>query len=590
MTLGGQPLLTGAELIISPGDRIALVGRNGSGKSTLLRIAAGELTADKGDRFLHPKSSLRYLPQEPDLSGFPTVLDYVLDGLPALESEHKAKALLAELNVGEDRDPVTLSGGESRRAALAAVISAEPDILLLDEPTNHLDLLAIEWLESTLQGLRSAVCVISHDRRLLSRVTRQTVWLDRGRTKTLNRGFSAFEAWRDQVLEEEERDAHKLDRKILDEEHWMRYGVTARRKRNMRRVGELADLRRNVKEQRRPSDALAMTAQETKSSGALVIEAEHISKSFDDAPIVKDFSLRIMRGDRVGLIGANGAGKTTLLNMLTGALAPDSGEVRLGARLEMVSLDQRRASLDPTTTLTDAITGGGSDFVTINGLKKHVAGYLKDFLFQPNQMRTAIGRLSGGERGRLMLARALTAPSNLLVLDEPTNDLDLETLDLLQELLLDYPGTVLLVTHDRDFLDRVVSSVIVAEGEGRWREYIGGYEDMVSQRGAGLSENVRAKASTERGSAKENPRATSRKKMSFHQKHALETLPKRMEKLHVQIASLEVKLADAQLHARNPKAFGHALELHGKARAELEAAEEEWLHLEMLKEELGAPT
>jgi len=585
LTLGGQPLLTGAELIISPGDRIALVGRNGSGKSTLLRIAAGELTADKGERFLHPKSSLRYLPQEPDLAGFPTVLDYVLDGLPALESEHKAKALLAELNVGEDRDPTSLSGGESRRAALAAVISAEPDILLLDEPTNHLDLLAIEWLESTLQGLRSAVCVISHDRRLLSKVTRQTVWLDRGRTKTLNRGFSAFEAWRDQVLEEEERDAHKLDRKILDEEHWMRYGVTARRKRNMRRVGELADLRRNVKEQRRPSDSLAMTAQETKSSGALVIEAENISKSYDDVPIVKDFSLRIMRRDRVGLVGANGAGKTTLLNMLTGALEPDSGEVRLGARLEMVSLDQRRASLSPTTTLTDAITGGGSDFVTINGVKKHVAGYLKDFLFQPNQMRTAIGKLSGGERGRLMLARALTAPSNLLVLDEPTNDLDLETLDLLQELLLDYPGTVLLVTHDRDFLDRVVSSVIVAEGEGRWREYIGGYEDMVAQRGAGLSEIVRAKVASERP-AKGAVRAASKKKMSFHQKHALETLPKRMESLRAQIVGFEAKIADAQLHARDPKAFARALAAHGKARAELETAEEEWLHLEMLREEL----
>jgi ABC transport system ATP-binding/permease protein len=577
LTLGGLPLLNGAELAIAPGDRIALVGRNGSGKSTLLRIAAGELTADHGERFLHPKASLRYLPQEPDLAGFKSVLDFVLADLPELESEHRARALMAELGVVEDRDPASLSGGEARRAALARVIAAEPDILLLDEPTNHLDLLAIEWLETTLKGLRSAVCVISHDRRLLSRLTRTTVWLDRGRTRTLDRGFSAFEAWRDQVLEEEERDAHKLERKIVDEEHWMRYGVTARRKRNMRRVGELADLRKESRETRRAPDGLAMAAQEAKASGALVIEAEHISKAYDDNVIVKDFSLRVMRGDRVGLLGANGAGKTTLLNLLTGALEPDSGEVRLGARVNMVSLDQRRASLDPSTTLTDAITGGGSDWVEINGQKRHVAGYLKDFLFQPNQMRTAIGKLSGGERGRLMLARALTVASNLLVLDEPTNDLDLETLDLLQELLADYPGTVLLVSHDRDFLDRVVTSVIASEGEGKWREYFGGYEDMVAQRGYGLMPLADAKP--EKAKSKEGPRAAPKKKMSFNQKHALDTLPKRMAKLQAEVAALEARLADASFHERDANGFAKAIESHSSKRSELETAENEWLEL-----------
>jgi ATP-binding cassette subfamily F protein uup len=586
LTLGGQPLLSGAELAIAPGDRIALVGRNGSGKSTLLKIAAGELTADNGERYVHPKASLRFLAQEPDLGGFASVLDYVLAGLPALESEHRARAMLAELGVGEDQDPGSLSGGEARRAALVRVIAAEPDILLLDEPTNHLDLLAIEWLETTLQSLRSAVCVISHDRRLLSRLTRSTVWIDRGKTRMLDRGFSAFEAWRDKALEEEERDAHKLDRKIVDEEHWMRYGVTARRKRNMRRVGELADLRKERREGRRPSDALNMVAQEAKSSGALVIEAEGISKSWGDLEVVKDFSLRVMRGDRVGLIGANGAGKTTLLNLLTGGRAPDAGEVRIGARVNMVSLDQRRASLSPTTTLTDAITGGGSDWVEINGAKRHVAGYLKDFLFQPNQMRTAIGKLSGGERGRLMLARALTTPSNLLVLDEPTNDLDLETLDLLQELLSDYPGTVLLVTHDRDFLDRVVTSTIVSEGEGQWREYFGGYEDMVAQRGFGLVANGEAKQA-DKLKARGAPRAPPKKKMSFHQKHALETLPKRMEALHRELAALEAKLADASLHARDPNGFDRAMAQHSAKRAELEAAETEWLELELLREELA---
>ena len=586
LTLGGQPLLSGAELSIAPGDRIALVGRNGSGKSTLLRIAAGELVADHGERFLHPKASLRYLPQEPDLTGYATVLDYVLADLPALESEHKVRAMMTELDVVEDRDPKSLSGGEARRAALARVIAAEPDILLLDEPTNHLDLIAIEWLETTLKSLRSAVCVISHDRRLLSRLTRTTVWLDRGRTRTLDQGFSAFEAWRDKTLEEEERDAHKLDRKIVDEEHWMRYGVTARRKRNMRRVGELADLRTQRRDAQRVPGGLSMVAQDAKTSGALVIEAEHVSKSFGDRPIVSDFSLRVMRRDRIGLIGANGAGKTTLLNLLTGELAPDSGEVRRGARVDMVSLDQRRASLDPTTTLTDAITGGGSDWVEINGLRKHVAGYLKDFLFQPNQMRTAIGKLSGGERGRLMLARALTTPSNLLVLDEPTNDLDLETLDLLQELISDYPGTVLVVTHDRDFLDRVVTSVLVAEGDGKWQEYFGGYEDMVAQRGYGLTPLAEGKAAPEKGKPRGAARAAPKKKMSFHQKHALETLPKRIDLLHREVAALEARLADANLHERDPKGFAKAIEAHAAKRAEFEAAEMEWLELEMLREQL----
>ena len=325
-------------------------------------------------------------------------------------------------------------------------------------------------------------------------MTRATIWLDRGRTRRLDQGFGAFEAWRDVKLEEEELERHKLDRKIVNEEHWMRYGVTARRKRNMRRVGELADLRSERREALRSVGVAAMIAQDTKASGALVIDAERISKSYGDREIVRDFSMRVMRRDRIGVIGANGAGKTTLINILTGALAPDSGVVRLGANVTMASLDQQRASLEPTTTLVDALTGGGSDYVTINGERRHVMGYMRDFLFPPEQARTPIGKLSGGERGRLMLARALAKPSNLMVLDEPTNDLDIETLDLLQELLGDYAGTILIVSHDRDFLDRVATSVVVGEGDGRWVEYAGGYSDMVAQRGYGLAGPLAAPA------------------------------------------------------------------------------------------------
>ena len=362
LTLGGAPLLDGAELSISAGDRIAVVGRNGSGKSTLFRIAAGETAADRGTRFVQPSARLAYLPQEPDVSGFRTTLDYVLAGLSEVDHSHAARAMMAELGLDPAADPGRLSGGEARRAALVRVLNVEPDILLLDEPTNHLDLVAIEWLEARLAASRSALALISHDKRLLADLTRATIWLDRGRTRRLEEGFGAFEAWRDVKLEEEELERHKLDRKIVNEEHWMRYGVTARRKRNMRRVGELADLRRERREALRSVGVASMIAQDTKASGALVIDAERISKSYDDRPIVSDFSLRVMRRDRIGIIGANGSGKTTLINLLTGALEPDSGSVRLGANVTTATLDQQRASLEPMTTLVDALTGGGSDY------------------------------------------------------------------------------------------------------------------------------------------------------------------------------------------------------------------------------------
>jgi ABC transport system ATP-binding/permease protein len=587
LTLGGAPLLDGAELSISAGDRIAVVGRNGSGKSTLFRIAAGQTAADRGTRFVQPSARLAYLPQEPDVSGFATTLDYVLAGLGEFDDPYAARAMMAELGLDPAADPGRLSGGEARRAALVRALSAEPEILLLDEPTNHLDLVAIEWLEARLAASRSALALISHDKRLLADLTRATIWLDRGRTRRLDRGFGAFEAWRDIKLEEEELERHKLDRRIVDEEHWLRYGVTARRKRNMRRAAELAELRRERRDARRSVGAAAMIVQDAKSSGALVIDAERISKAYDGRAIVRDFSIRAMRGDRIGVVGANGAGKTTLVNLLTGALAPDSGTVRLGANVMMATLDQQRASLEPATTLVDALTGGGSDYVTINSERRHVLGYMRDFLFAPEQARTPIGKLSGGERGRLMLARALAQPSNLMVLDEPTNDLDIETLDLLQELLGDYAGTILVVSHDRDFLDRVATSVIVGEGDGRWVEYAGGYSDMVAQRGRGLAGPLAAPIEAgEKPDRRPADRAAPRRKLGFNETRALETLPRRIDELRRDLDAIERKLADADFPVREPSAFIDATKAYAELREALAGAEDEWLGLEILREEL----
>ncbi len=592
LSFGGTALLTEAELSVSQGERLCLVGRNGSGKSTLLKIAAGLIEPDSGRRFLQPDARVAYLPQEPHFAGFETALAYVEAGLGPADDRHRALLLLNELGLCGEEDPHRLSGGEARRVALARVLAPEPDILLLDEPTNHLDLPAIEWLESELSHLRSALVLISHDRRFLQNLSRRTVWLDRGMTRDFDRGFAVFEAWRDQMLEEEEQRVHKLERKIVMEEDWLRYGVTARRKRNQKRLAGLLSLRKDKREgersQARATSTVKLQTSDAEISGKLVIEAKALAKSFEERPIVKDFAIRIFRGDRLGIVGANGAGKTTLINLLTGTLEPDSGSVRLGANLVMATLDQNRASLAPQTSLKDALTGGGSDYVEVGGARRHVMGYMKDFLFGPEQAGTPIGRLSGGERGRLMLARALALPSNLLVLDEPTNDLDLETLDLLQEMLADYQGTLILVSHDRDFLDRVASSVLVSEGERRWIEYAGGYSDMVAQRGAGVSAkaaSVKAPAeSSKQPSAAKEPKT--KRKLSFNEKHALETLPKRIAQLQAKAGELKGVLADADLYARDPARFAKTSEALAKLETELAEAEEAWLELEILREEI----
>jgi ATP-binding cassette subfamily F protein uup len=589
LTFGADPLLAGAGLSVTAGDRVCLVGRNGSGKSTLLRIAAGLIPPDAGRRFAQPGATIRYLPQEPDFAGFATTLAYVEAGLgdAAAADHYRATYLLEQLGLTGTEDPQKLSGGEARRTALARVLAPEPDVLLLDEPTNHLDLPGIEWLEQELAGMRSGIVLISHDRRLLERISRTTVWLDRGVTRVLDQGFAHFEAWRDQVLEQEETERHKLGRKIVMEEDWLRYGVTARRKRNQKRLGDLHALRKKHKEQRGALGRVKLEAAEADLSGRLVIVAEGITKSYGDRTVVQDFSTRIIRGDRVGIVGQNGAGKTTLLNMLTGKLAPDTGEVKLGTNLAEVELDQRRDSLDPLQTLSQALTGGAGDTVTVGGQNRHVVSYMKDFLFGPEQANTPVGVLSGGERGRLTLARAFATPSNLMVLDEPTNDLDLETLELLQERLADYTGTVLLVSHDRDFLDRVVTSVIATEstkGEtARWIEYAGGYTDMLAQRGP-----VRA-ATVASGKSRPAPPVAARstaRKMTFKDKHALETLPNRIAGLEAEIAQLNAALSDSGLYARHPDTFAAATKALEAAQTALAAAEEQWLALEMLREEL----
>ncbi len=590
LTFGGTPLLSGVELSVSQGERVCLIGRNGSGKSTLLKIVAGLIDADRGSRFVQPGATIRYLPQEPDFAGAATTLAYVEAGLSPGDDHYQAQYLLERLGLTGQEDPAHLSGGEARRAALARVLAPSPDILLLDEPTNHLDLSTIEWLESELASRRSALVMISHDRRFLSNLSRATAWLDRGQTRRIEKGFAAFEAWRDEVLAEEEREQHKLDRKIVAEEHWLRYGVSGRRKRNVKRLGNLFALREQRRDYRGAMGKANLAATEAEASGKLVIEAKRISKSYGERAIIDDFSIRVARGDRVGIVGPNGAGKTTLINILTGTDTPDSGTIRLGANIEMATLDQHRESLDPKSTLAETLTGGRGDTITVGGKSKHVVSYMKDFLFTQEQARTPLEALSGGERGRLMLARALAKPSNLLVLDEPTNDLDLETLDVLEEMLGDYDGTVILISHDRDFLDRVVTSVIVPEGRGKWVEYAGGYSDMLAQRGEDLQEKAVKSAPVEQ--AKDTkpapaPSASSgKRRLSFNEKHALETLPKTMAKLQKDIAGYQQQLDDPQLYAKDRKAFDTASAAIAKAHAELEAAEEKWLALEILREEI----
>ncbi len=590
LTFGGDPIFSGVSLAVGEGDRLCLVGRNGSGKSTLLRIAAGLVEPDAGTRFVQPGAAIGYLRQEPDFGGAATLGDWVAAELPP-EERYRAEIEMDAFGVTAAQAPDAASGGERRRAALARLFAGGPDLLLLDEPTNHLDIAAIEALETRLSETRTGFVLISHDRALLKRVTRGVLWVDRGVVRRSEEGFAGFEAWRDRVFAEEEEAAHKLDRLIKQEAKWAVEGISARRTRNQGRLRRLAALREERSGRVAPAGTAAMALEGAGTSGKLVAEASGISKRFEGRAVVSGFSTRIMRGDRVALIGPNGAGKTTLLKMLTGELAPDAGSVRLGTGLELAVFDQNRARLDPGATLWETLTGdaelgvsGKNDQLLVRGRPKHVVAYLKDFLFDERQARGPVRALSGGERARLLLARIMAKPANLLVLDEPTNDLDVETLDLLQELVADFDGTVLLVSHDRDFIDRVATSVIAFEGEGRIVEYAGGYTDHLAQRApaAHAAPEARSPAPKEDGLRA----AREKKKLGFKEARRLEQLPGEIEKFEREIAKLETLLSDPELYARQPETFVKATAaLEQRQEAKL-AAEDEWLELEALRESL----
>ncbi len=590
LTFGGKPLIEEASFSVHTGDRIALIGRNGSGKSTLLKIAAGITDASDGDVTSDRNATVRYLAQAPDMADYATVGEYISKGLGPMDDPHRASYLATELGLDETRSPQGLSGGEARRAALARTLAPSPDILLLDEPTNHLDLPVIEWLESELQRSKSAIVLISHDRRFLQNITRKTLWLDRGRLRENSAGFSQFEDWRDKLLEEEEQELHKLGRKIVREEHWVTHGVSGRRKRNMRRLGELSELKSAFRNHQRAEGNAKLETSDVRTSGKLVIEADNIAKSYGNRTLVKDFSLRVHRGDCIGLVGPNGAGKTTLIKMLIGELEPDSGSVRHGTNLDIAMLDQRRDALKPDETLENFLTDGRGQTLVVNGEEKHVSSYMKDFLFKPEQARTPVRELSGGEKARLILAKLLARSNNLLVLDEPTNDLDMETLDLLQEMIADFKGTVLLVSHDRDFLDKTVNAIIApdAENTGRWIAYAGGYTDMQAQIKEIKAANAPAKkdAKSEKSAQSKPTTANAKGKLSYKQKYALETLPAKMDEITKKVAQLETKMADPAFFAKDAEGFSKAAKELEALQNSHTAMEEEWLELEMLREEL----
>ncbi len=586
LTFGGEPIFHDLSLVVQPGDRVALVGRNGSGKSTLLKVMAGLVEPDKGVRVVTPGISVGYMEQEPDMKSFTTLGDYAVSELDASEM-YRVEMAGEGLKFDPDRPVATASGGERRRAALAKLMAEAPDLMLLDEPTNHLDIEAIGWLENELKQTRKGFVLISHDRAFLRELTRATLWIDRGMTRRQETGFEHFEAWRDKVWEDEDMQRHKLDRKIKSEARWAVEGISARRTRNQGRVRALQDLRAERASQIRRQGTAAMALEAGPSSGRKVIEAIDISKGYGDKLIVKDFSIKIQRRDRVAFVGPNGVGKTTLLKMLLKEIEPDEGKVVLGTNLVPAVFDQARAQLHPEMSLWESLTGdadmrvsGQADQIMVRGVPRHVVSYLKDFLFDERQARAPVKSLSGGEKARLLLAKLMARESNLLVLDEPTNDLDIETLDLLQELLDDYDGTVLLVSHDRDFLDRVATTTIAMEGDGRATAYAGGWSDYRAQRAAGASgdsDKKQDKSKQSKAELKQEKAAKSR--LSFTEKHRLEELPAVMERLQAEIAKLEELLADPALFTREPVKFKKATEALTTRQATLAKAEEEWLAL-----------
>src|SRR6056297_470356 len=597
LTFGGDPIFDKVSLVVQPGDRVALVGRNGSGKSTLMKVMAGLVEPDAGDRIVPPGASVGYMEQHPDMSGFTTLGEFAASELDPGET-YRVDMAAEGLKFKPDTPVATASGGERRRAALAKLMAEAPDLMLLDEPTNHLDIEAIAWLEAELKSTRTGFVLISHDRAFLRELTRATLWIDRSVIRRQEKGFGDFEAWRDKVWEDEDQARHKLNRKIKSEARWAVEGISARRKRNQGRVRNLQALRAERSSQIKRQGAAAMDLAAAPKSGKRVIEANDISKAYEGKCILRDFSIRIQRGERVAFVGPNGVGKTTLLKLLMKEIEPDQGTVQHGTNLLPAVFDQSRAQLDPEMTLWDSLTGdkdmrvsGQADQIMVRGQPKHVVGYLKEFLFDERQARAPVKALSGGEKARLLLAKLMARESNLLVLDEPTNDLDIETLDLLQELLDDFDGTVLLVSHDRDFLDRIATTTIAMEGDGRATVYAGGWSDYRAQRGTDSAHAASKSAKSSASAADVSPAETSKQSkasgLSFTEKHRLEALPAEMARLEAEIGKLEQLLADPDLFTREPVKFKKATEALTARQTALQEAEDEWLRLEE-KAETGA--
>ena len=587
---GSKQLFEDVELYINRGDKISLVGRNGSGKSTLLKIIAGILEPDDGEIFIQPNTKIGYMPQDADLSAFKTLREVVESGLDKHDGteDYKVQMWIEQLEIAADADPQTASGGERRKATLAKALIEEPDILLLDEPTNHLDMPTIEKLEKIIGGYNGAIVVISHDRRFLTNVSRTTFWLDRGTLRRNNKGFGSFEEWQDQVIEQEIIAQKYLNKKIAEETEWLHKGVTARRKRNMGRLRRLIQLRQERREQIKQIGSVNMEIENTAWRSKLVIEAKHLMKSFGNRTIVNDFSTKIIRGNKIGIVGPNGAGKTTLIKLLTKKLEPDSGFVRIGKNLEEAYFDQNRFSLAPNKTLWQTLCDKG-DHIWVRGSYRHVVAYLKDFLFTPEQAKSPVAALSGGEKNRLMLAKVLAQPSNFLLLDEPTNDLDMDTLDLLQEMLSDYDGTILIVSHDRDFLDKIVTSIIYMKGDGKVEEFVGSYSDLLEKQNEKEQIAVK-KAAPQKAKAVEvtEKKETPRTKLSYNQQRLLQVLPEQIAQSEKEIEQVKADLSNPDLYQSNPERFMELTKNLEELESKKEADENQWLEISMLAEELSA--
>ena len=582
-------LFRGLDIYVGERDRLALIGRNGAGKTTLLKCLAGIIDADEGKRTIVPATRVVLLELDPPMTGFNTLRDWVLDGKDEPPA-HEADAIAHQLGIDLSRPVATASGGERRRAAITRALAQQPDVLFLDEPTNHLDLAAIEWLEEWLKRFKGAFIVISHDRTFLTRLTSSCIWLDRGQLRRAEIGFGGFEAWTERVYEEEARAAEKLDAKLKIELHWLQRGVTARRRRNQGRLAKLHEMRAQRAAMIGGPGAAKLALAKDNVRSKTVIEADQVSKSYGDRQIIRDFTLRIQRGDRIGIVGPNGAGKTTLLKLLTGEIQPDSGKVTQARTLSGIVIDQQRKLMEPTKRVRDVLANGG-EWIEVRGHKKHIKGYLKEFLFDPGLADAPIGSLSGGERSRLLLAREFARAANLLVLDEPTNDLDLETLDLLQEVIADYDGTVLIVSHDRDFLDRTVTITLGLDGSGKVDIVAGGYEDWVRKRYQDHRSPAKAGA---QGAAKAapdgapGPPPAPARKLSYKDQRDYDRLPGEIERLEAEVAADEAALHDPDLYTREPERFAQLTERIARNRAEIEAAELRWLEVAELAEALAA--